>query len=429
VPSPTNRTGRVAGHRPRALAVPQTSAPTSEMGYALSSQSWWGSLLEEETPELQWPASVRVYDAMRKQDAQTQSVLRAVTMPLLRTRWYLDPNGARDEVVDLVAEDLGLPVGVGAAADASVPRSRDRFSWQQHLQHVVLCLPHGHSVFEQVYRYDEQGRARLRKLGFRPHRTLAKFNVAADGGLVSIEQLPRAGTGTLKPVPLEVGRLVVYCNEREGAEWRGRSLLRAAYKHWLIKDRLIRTQAQMIDRNGMGVPLYKGATDRQDELDAGRTMATQWRSGQTAGASVPNGADMVLRGVEGDLPDAMPPIKYHDEQIGRSVLAHFLNLDAQGGSYALAAVQADTFVQSLQALAQQVADTTNQHVIEDLVDLTWGTAERVPLLRFDEVGTRNAATAEAIKLLIDAGVIFPDRELEEFVRSRYSLPSKQPATT
>jgi hypothetical protein len=33
-----------------------------------------------------------------------------------------------------------------------------------------------------------------------------------------------------------------------------------AYKHWLIKDRLLRTWAQTIDRNGMGLPVYTGAT-------------------------------------------------------------------------------------------------------------------------------------------------------------------------
>ena len=435
---PTSRSARVAGHRPTAVrpraalepAAPRAAAPTTEQGYALPSMSWWSALLEEETPELRWPASIKVYDAMRSQDAQTQSVLRAVTMPVRRTRWYIDQNGARDEVVQMVAEDLGLPIGVGVPAGggaAPVPRSRDRFSWSQHLQQALLCLAFGHSVFEQVYRLDEQERLRLRKLAFRPQKTLSKFNVAADGGLVSIEQAPPASARKAAPVVLGVERLVVYTNEREGAEWRGRSLLRAAYKHWLIKDRLIRTQAQMIDRNGMGVPLYKAAGNGQDELDSGRKLASAWRSGLTSGASVPNGADILLRGVEGELPDAMPPIKYHDEQIGRSVLAHFLNLDAQGGSYALAKVQADTFVQSLQALAQEVADTTNQHVVEDLVDLTWGPDEPVPLLRFDEIGAGSGAAIEALKWLIGAGVIFPDRELEEFVRSAVGLPPKPPA--
>ena len=35
-----------------------------------------------------------VYDRMRRQDAQVISVIRAVTLPIRRTRWWIDPNGA-----------------------------------------------------------------------------------------------------------------------------------------------------------------------------------------------------------------------------------------------------------------------------------------------------------------------------------------------
>ncbi|MEJ5889380.1 hypothetical protein WDZ16_12990 [Pseudokineococcus marinus] len=436
---PTVRASRVAGHRPAAIARPRAAvepappvvaAPTSEVGYALSSTSWWSALLEEETPELRWPQAVQVYDRMRKQDGQVRSVLRAVTMPLQRTRWYVDPNGADPAVVQLVAEDLGLPVGMGVPGEGAgpattVPRSRDRFSWPQHLQEALLCLPFGHSFFEQVYRIDGQGRARLRKLAPRLPRTLSAINVASDGGLVSIEQQPPADRrGRVEKVVIPVDRLVAYVNEREGGDWRGTSMLRAAYKHWLIKDRLIRTQAQMIDRNGMGVPLYKAASALEEELTAGRKLATQWRSGLTAGAAVPADADLVLRGVEGDLPDAMAPIRYHDEQIGRTALGHFLNLGQQTGSWALGSTFADFFTLSLQTVAMQIADIANQHVVEDLVDLNFGPDAAVPLLRFDEIGSRNAATADAIKWLVDAGVVFPDRELEEFVRTTFGLPPK-----
>jgi hypothetical protein len=78
----------------------------------------------------------------------------------------VDPNGARDEVAQLVAEDLGLPLA--GATDAPSRRTRDRFSWGEHLRLALLMLPMGHSFFEQVYRIDASGRARLRKLSQRP---------------------------------------------------------------------------------------------------------------------------------------------------------------------------------------------------------------------------------------------------------------------
>lgn len=406
--------------------MPETPAPPMvERGHVVDYPGWWGGLEDEPTPELRWPLSVQVYDRMRRQDAQVASVLRAVTLPVRRTPWRIDPNGARPEVVQLVAEDLGLPVMDGAPV--TPVRMRDRFSWGDHLRLALLMLPLGHSFFEQVYRV-ENGLVRLRKLGERPARTISAVNVAADGGLESIEQWGASGQSEAVRIPVD--RLVAYVNEREGGNWLGTSLLRTCYKNWLVKDRLIRVQAQTIERNGMGVPLYQGAPG-EENLSKGLDMAKAWRGGDAAGAAVPDGADLLLRGVEGDLPDAEKPIRYHDEQIARAVLAHFLNLGTQTGSWALGSTFADFFTLSLQSVAQTIADVATQHIVEDLVDINWGEGEPAPRVTFDEIGSRHTATAEAIKALIDAGAVFPDRQLEEFLRTTYGLPAKPtpPAAT
>jgi hypothetical protein len=341
-----------------------------------------------------------------------------------RTPWRIDPAGAKARVTQFIADELGLPV-VGKEPKPA-PRTRDKFSWSQHLQEALLMLPFGHMFFEQVYRVDPGGdRAHLRKLAPRMPRSIAAIDVAPDGGLISITQsaLISAGARPLKPIP--VSRLVAYVHQKEGGNWLGRSLLRPAYKNWLIKDRLLRVDAQTIERNGMGVPLYKAA-EAENDLTAGLTMAKAWRAGETAGSAVPNGADLVLRGVEGTLPQALPSIRYHDEQIGRAVLAHFLNLGTQTGSWALGTTFADFFTLSLQTLAQQIADTATQHIVEDLVDINFGPSEPAPKVVFDEIGSRQAATAQALKALADAGLINPDEVLKQSVRQQYGLPPVDP---
>lgn len=403
----------------------QVPAPLTAKGYEAEQWGQWATpdSMNEETPELAWPNSVPVYDKMRRQDAQVKSVLRAVQLPIQRTVWSIDPNGARDKVVQHVAGDLGLPIKGGG----SVPtlRTRDRFSWFDHLRLALLMLPFGHSMFEQEAVPDEAGLLHLKRLGHRPSRTISKFNVAKDGGLESIEQMTTLGASG----PIPVSRLVAYVHEKEGGNWAGISLLRPAYKNWVLKDRLLRANTTTIIRNGLGIPVYEGAEGEAD-LNPGLNMAKAVRSGEDAGAATPAGAKLRLMGVEGTLPDALPSIRYHDEQIGRAVLAHFLNLGTQTGSWALGSTFADFFTLSLQALAQQIADVANQHVVEDIVDWNWGETEPAPKLVFEEIGSRNAATAQAIKLLTDAGVLFPDRDLEEAVRQMHGLPpkgaSKQP---
>ncbi|MEV4197025.1 phage portal protein family protein [Micromonospora globbae] len=402
-----------------------TPLPVTEIGYAHQSIAGWSEFdADEANPELRWPQSLKVFDAMRTQDSQVASVLRAVVQPVLLTPWRIDPAGARDEVVEWVADSLSLPI---VGADPTPPsRTRDRFSWPSHVRHALLMLVYGHMYFEQVYRIDDDGRrARLRKLAPRMPRTIEKIDVADDGGLIAIKQW---GTMTgRQPQPIPVNRLVAYVHEQEAGNWVGRSLLRVAYKNWLLKDRLLRVDAETIERNGMGVPRYTGAPGEED-LTAGRKLAQGWRSGRNAGGAIPNGAKLDLVGVEGDLPQALPSIRYHDEQMARAVLAHFLNLGTQTGSWALGSTFADFFTLSLQALGDFVADVATAHVVEDLVDVNWGEDEPAPRVVHDEIGSRQTAVAAALKLLVDAGILTPDPRLEEAVRQQHGLPPADPAT-
>jgi phage gp29-like protein len=273
----------------------------------------------------------------------------------------------------------------------------------------------------------------LSKLAWRPPRTISDIEVGADGGLVAVEQHGTAG----KNVRIPVDRLVAYVNEREGANWLGESLLRSAYKMWLLKDRVLRIQALVAERNGLGIPVYEAASlpegmseeEREawlkSEKDAGLKIAKSVRAGEAAGASIPNSAKLSLVGVTGKLPDTEGPIRYYDEQIARAVLAHFLNLGTETGSWALGSTFANFFTDSLNAVAQHVAKVTQQHVIEDLVDLNWGPTEPAPRLVPSPIGEQQAATAEAIKSLIDCGALSKDPALEQFLRAKYGLPVKE----
>lgn len=404
-----------------------------EQGYQVNAAglSSWATLADEShetNPDLLWPLNLVVFDKMRNEDAQVASVMRAVTLPIRGAEWAIDPAGARDEVVELVAADLGLPIK-GRDLVPSL-RTKGRFEFGDHLRMALLALVHGHSFFEQVYQ-PEGDRLRLKKLSWRPARSISKINVARDGGLISIQQ-----HGVSKPITVD--RLVAYVNDREGGNWIGVSLLRTVYKNWLLKDRMLRAQALTVERNGLGVPVYTAAPvpdgaspEERDawlksEKEAGLKLAKGFRGGEAAGASTPNGSNLVLMGVTGKLPDTDAPIRYHDEQIARGGLAHFLNLGTQTGSWALGSTLADFFTGSLNSVAEHIRATTQAHVIEDLVDWNWGEAEPAPRLVFKPIGA-GGLTAEALKILIDAGVIKPDETLEAFMRSAFSLPVKDPA--
>jgi phage gp29-like protein len=397
----------------------------------------WGTLLAwvaEKNPDMQWPSSLDVFDRMRREDPQVKSVVRAVTLPIMRTDWVLDGAGCRPEVVEHVARDLGI--GIKGQPYEAPPRRKGRFSFNEFLRLALLELVYGHSVFEQVYELDSFGRAHLRKLAWRPPRTISDFEIARDGGLVAIKQHGTAGS---RDIRIPVDRLVVFVNEREGANWVGESLLRAAYKMFVLKDRVLRIQALTAERNGLGLPVVtagelpegvefdEAVAWLDDQIKRGEEIAKDARAGDAAGVSLPHGGDLKFVGVTGKLPDTDQAIRYYDEQIARAVLANFLNLGGNNskGSYALSDVLGSFFTDSLNTVAEHIADVVNQHVIEDLVDVNWGPEEPAPRLVPAPIGERQQVTAEVIKALIESGALLVDEPLRAFVRDRWGLPVEE----
>lgn len=388
----------------------------------------------EDAPALRWPQSVATYDKMRKA-GQVASTLRAYGHPIRRANWRLAGDDVRQVVLDLCVDELGLqPRGRGRQR-----RRREGVVFDEVLTAALRYLPFGHAYFEQVYQVgppapglEELGEvAHLRKLAERPQRTISGFVVAEDGGLQGIKQhVPRrvnaAGAAYTEEVTIPVDRLVAFVNEREGADWAGTSLLRAAYTDWLIADKLRRFGPVAVERNGMGLPVvtYAQAKDRAKALALARAV----RMGADAGVALPADMTLSLVGVTGQVRDELPLLKYLDEGIGRSVLAMFLNLGHDDGARSLGDTFVGVFAQAGDACANYVGEVCTEHVVRDLVELNFGPDEPYPELVHDEITGDSPATAQAMRELITAGVITPDDPLEAYTRSRFRLPAADPTS-
>lgn len=426
----------------------QIASPVRERGYTRQDAGDFGSYVSGhnvKTPEMNWPLCLEVFEDMADQDGQVGSSLDAIVTPILATGKRLDPRGCRDEVVEHIANDLGVQI-MGAEEPDDDPenpeqftartRRRGRFNLDEHFAIAVPDkLQYGHAVFEQVYfPPDEQGIYHLRKLGFRPPRTIALWDIAPDGGLRAIEQWapghlsPGYGSFITGPrgVRLPVTRLVVYVNNKRGGNWPGKSVLRTSYKYWVLKDRLHRRYDIMTERNGMGIPVYTAAGTSPAEVAAGQDIADSTRMGDDSGISLPRGAEMELMGTTGQIPDLLLGMKYYDELIARSMLANILNLGQNRGtgSWALGTTLQDVLSLRTQAIAGETRDTFNNHVIEDDVQLNYGEDEPAPKLVFDEIGSKNDAVVAAIATLVQQGVLKADEDLETFVRTTLGLPQR-----
>lgn len=397
-----------------------------EVGHARATRNF---ALAEDNWELQFPHSTRVFAKMGREDAQVTSVLRAVTLPIRRATWFVEPNGAPDEIVAAVCEDLRLRAKGEDPNKPFAPRT-GRVSWEKHLEQALKAMQFGHMFFEQVYEPGLDGREHLVKLAPRWPGTIDQINVDDDGGLASIRQTPLGSTSRgYDECVIPVDRLVAYVFDDEGSQWTGKSVLRPAYKHWKLRDSLLRLELNTLDRNGMGVPVYTGSdatADPDKELEDGQAIVEGFRAGEHSGAAIPFGAKLQLLGTSGQLVSPREAINYHDSMIAKSVLAHFLNLEGKGGSYALAETQSDLFIQSLQTTAEWLAGIATQHIVEDLVRVAFPEhTGLVPRISFDPIASKKEISAADLAGLKNAGLILGDKDLEEDLRRRYTLPPKQ----
>lgn len=399
------------------------NAPTRDIGYLDEVYGLWLGDLLEQIPDLIWPNSVQTYARMRH-DPQLTAVLAAYTLPIRRAAWAIDPAGCRDEVVALVADDLGLPI-LGADTTPG-PARRRGVRWTEHLRLALQSLTFGFAPFERRYEIRD-GQARLVNLGERLPHTIGAINLNRDGTITSIQQ-------NLAPAsaPIPADRLAWYCREREGANWAGRSIMRASYGPWLLKHEIWRVHATSIRRFGMGVPNVEapaGAIPAQ-VIEAQR-LASAMRVGDQSGVGLPNGFKLNITGMTGSVPDAMAFIHYLDQQMSRSALAGLMDLgDTSNGSRALGASFLDLFLLSLQATADEIADTATSGqpgipgIVTQLVDYNWGENEPAPRIVVSDVGSRQEVTAQALDQLIRSGAINPDPELEAYVRKTWRLPAR-----
>ncbi|WP_260973300.1 DUF935 domain-containing protein [Mycolicibacterium llatzerense] len=417
--------------RPSNTARVETAMPLGERGYAAGGgqgNPWidWDPF--EKVPQLQWPDAIGVYLDMDNDDSRVTSLLECMSLPILSAKWRIDPNGADAEAVQLISRNLRIPVqGEDAVDDGG--RGKGRFSFLDHLAEVASPVPQfGHAVFEQVYRREADNRVVLRKLGPRPQWTIKSFDVALDGGLNSITQYAPAATTKvlygIAPLEIPINRLVAYSRNKRPGQWQGRSVLRSGYKHWLLKNELLKIEVAVARRNGMGVPVGVASKPNDPkEVAAMQRIASGFRGGLHSGVGLAQGQSLSLLGVQGNLPDLRSAIVYHDKAIALAGLAHFLNLDG-GGSYALAAVQERPFVQALNTAAAYYMRIVQEHVIEDLIDLNFGVDARCPRLVFSPIGSQQDPTAAALKMLVEAGLLSPDLRIERALRQGLDLPAK-----
>lgn len=376
-----------------------------------------GMIVDEYNRDLQGQAGLTVYDKMRRSDAQVQAILWVCELPLRAAKWAIEPGGDDPksiEIAEAVEENLFEGMSI---------------TWDDFLRHALLMLPFGFMVFEKVWERRDGG-LRYRKLAPRMPTSIDKWDMETDGGLKGVQQVVYAN-GTYERPYIPIDKLLVFTNRKEGANWAGMSLLRAAYKHWFYKDNFYRIDAIAKERHGVGIPYVKmtmeaKAEDYEEAAEILQSLHAHERS-YVVGKHCWEEFTMVgIDRATSAIVSTAESVAHHDIMIARSILAQFINLgDTQSGSYALSEDQSSFFLMALKATANQITDVMNAYAIKPLVDLNWGPQEAYPRLVYSKLEERSLSEyGTAIWRLVSSGALVVDEGLRDTIRDLYGLPEE-----
>jgi hypothetical protein len=429
-------------------AKPRAKPDLPELG-APGNHFFRGFLVTDEyVPELTGQKGLETFERMRRSDGMITGSLRSMKQPILRAKYGIQP-ASQDESDATIANFVRWNLFEGMTT-----------SFIDHIRESLTHLDFGYAICEKVWEVREDLRVMaevsamgedadtralarrevlfdkpmfvLRKLAPRLQRTIQKWNLADDGGLQSIEQAVYKGSG-FKQVEIPVDKLLVFVNEKEGANWTGKSVLRPAYKHWFIKDQLYRIDAIAAERHGVGIPvmeLPEGKSDTEN-MDRAEDILMGVRAHERGYVVVPFGYVFKVTGMgEGRAMNLLPIIQHHDRMIAVSVLAPQLALGENSqGSFAMHQGQDSFFMLTMRAIADHILDVHNRYLIPQLVNFNFSGVTRYPKLTIGAIETRDIEKLlNALTPAVNAGIITADDRLEDALRDLAELPERDPAT-
>lgn len=387
----------------------ETGAPGTEFfgGYLVS---------EEYNTDLQGEKGLIIYDKMRRSDPQVRASLYAVTLPIRQAKWEIQPasTSKRDVgIAEIVHQDLFDGMST---------------IWDDFIRQVLLYLTFGFMVFEKVYKIVD-GKVRLKKLAPRMPRTVMKWNVADDSGLVSLVQYVKKAEDTWEERILGIKDVILFVNEQEGANYEGLSLLRSAYKSWYLKSQLEKLDAINHDRWAVGIPnieLPDGVVFDSDEYKAAITCVKGLRSHEMGYTITPFGYKITLlqMSAKGNSSGPLDSIKYHNEELAKNVLTQFLTLGTtKTGSRSLGGDFQDFFLLSIHAIIGHISSVMDKYLIREMVDQNFNDVEKYPKLLASKIeSTDFVALADGLSKLTGINLLTPTLKLENHIRAVGHLP-------
>jgi phage gp29-like protein len=361
-------------------------------------------------------SSFRIYEKMRRGDAQVAATLSATKLAILCAEWSVIPPKN--------------PTPIEREAAQFVERCLfDEIDFNGVIENALLMLDFGVAAHEDIWE-PVNGRLQWKKLAARLPLTFYEWMIEPDSeDLAALVQMGYKGQQYTRFV-VPADKLAIFTLRREGNNFAGRAMLREMYQHWYTKSKLYVVDGIAHERNGMGVPTITMGPDAKKE---DRLAALKWAStlsaGEATGLVLPPAWQFALEALKGTVRDPMESIIHHNNMISMAGLAMFMQLgQTKSGSRALGDSMSDFFYMGLQGTADQIGLQISQTSIKRLTSMNFGDDVRPPALIPQQLlALKFEAITNALALMGRGGIMTPTPDLEAWLRKKMGAPEADAA--
>lgn len=401
-----------------------------------------GYVYDEFMPVLRGVQGRRTMREMAENHPVIGGIFLAIEKYILGLDWhYEDPEDAEnyDSKITEFVQECHEDMSESWASTLSSILTQNTYGWAFH-EIVYKKRAGDNKDAGQRSKYND-GRIGWRKWPIRSQDTLMKWMIDDSGGIQGMVQ--QVATGGTFEIPMEKALLFRTTTLKNNPE--GRSLLRNAYRPWFYSKRIEEIEAIGVERDLAGLPVawlgqeYFGAdaSDAHKQIMATvKDIVRNIKRNQNEGIIMPlqysneDGTgnkliDLELLSSGGSRQfDTDKIISRYNQQIAMSMLADFIMLGHESvGSKSLGVSKIELFLGVVDSIANGIAEVVNTHAVPRLLRLNGMDTENPPRLVYGEVGKPDLeAIGGYIKTLYDAGVLAPDDDLEDYLRTIAKLP-------
>jgi phage gp29-like protein len=366
---------------------------------------------------------IDLYDRMMT-DAQVRASINTKRYALLARPWQVFPSVrersdpafcAACEARDFVEDALrGLRGPDGSRRD-----------FRQTLFAMMSAFYRGFSLAEMVWRVEEQGRwAGKYVLGAIKFKNPKQIGFEMDEFLNVRAVTSWTPTGGLVRIPRGKCLLYVY-NGRDELPY-GDSDLRAVYKNWYSKSKIIEFWNLRLQR--YGIPFAYANVPTGTDAAGAKVLEILRGLQQDASAVFPqNIKPQLLEASTSGAEPFLSALDWHNQQIAIGILLQTLTTGEgrRSGSLALGRVHFDILLFALECVKHDIEAAVNAQIVRPLVDYNFGHG----LYPYFSLGNLNekdiVQLSQAMDVLLRHEVVGPK---EPVVREMFNLPPLEDVT-